>query len=279
MTTTPEVLVDPASPPAPPPPPLVTTAATPPDPPRGPLAAVLAFLTRLKGVTGWKKWALFVPFVVVGAFYYRDKRVGDGFFADPPAWSVQLFEGAKATARPDGSVVVTYPDGTVAPAHGLAVTAWTADNDREMPDRLAGFKDIVSRDDLPVLLWMNATGFDPTGDPVAVTRVRDGKVLYANPQAVARPRMVVVEPDGTFTAHPASGGPVKLSEAEWVRRYMRLPTRPDPVHAPAEFEKLTDAELKAKGFERVTADEYEKRFGRKPPVARSVTLPPDVKEK
>lgn len=151
-------------------------------------------------------------------------------------WTTQnrtadLLPGVTATIGRDYDLgMVTYKDGAKFPRDGIAVQALTwpdyqkARSDYDWPGKAP------LEEDFPLLLFFNATGFDASGQPVAVRRASDGRQIYADP-GPGPVRLVV--PDGTSFKvwGPTGVTPKVLTQAEWARDYMSLdvgaPTLPD----------------------------------------------------
>jgi hypothetical protein len=237
-----------------------------PKPPAKEVAAVtfLSMLTTIYNalnVKDWPTWAkvvIAVPVLAAVVYYYTNPRLfstGVALFPEQPA--LLWYQDSSSLGH------IKYPSGTSYPRDGLAVFIVTWDEYSKNKDVLP--KPAPQQSDFPVLAFCNSSGFDATAAPITVRRLADGMVLY-NKSPVAGLVTLLTPTSGGYRVYLADGSKVELSEREWVERYMGLPyTPPAPTPAPADLEKLSDAELKKLGYERLTAEEYQKRFGKAPP--------------
>jgi len=214
----------------------------------------------------WLRWLLSVPVIILLAFFFRDKRLGSPLYdkisgqTSMATWKVQPFEEEpKITVDFDqrhGLVRYTYVNGTEVPADGLAAAYITAEDNAQQPDRLAPYKALIKDTDFPLVVFMNASGFDPTGEPICIRRASDGGVVY-KAQDLHQVRLAVPLRDGQFLLFLLDGTTKKVSEAEWMLKAMRMPLANSLD--PKELEKLSDEELKKRGLERISEEEAIKR--------------------
>ena len=219
----------------------------------------------------WPTWLKFLaagPVITLLAFYFRDVRVGDGFWGKP---GVEIEAGVRLKVDNYSRVTIDYAQGQTFPADGLFMTVVTQDDHAKTPERLAPFIALVKDDDWPIVVFVNGTGFDTTGEPICIRRASDGKELYRsdNSQRVA---LCVGKSDGSFTVYLPSGGSRDLSEKDWVEKFMRL-TLQSP-ETPKDLEKLSDEELKKLGYERIPLEEAKKRglVNEKPETPKRITI-------
>lgn len=185
----------------------------------------------------WPKWfkylAMPVLFVVL-VFYFRDQRVGNGLFApSQPAAEPQALSDGVAVRTQGVKVEVGYLDGSWLPADGLGVALVTREDDAKAPDRLNAFRGLLTDQDFPLVVFLNASGFDATGEPVVIRRAKDGKELYRSPNA-EKVLLCVAQRDGRFRVFVPRGMRT-VDEQTWVEKYMRLkyePLPPDPKADP-----------------------------------------------
>ena len=229
-----------------------------PEPPKAPPAAAplsggLSFFLRLALLLNAKAWPLWlkllvgVPGLVVAVFYFRDQRVGDGFFAPPvPAWTAVLFEDErcplKIAAMADGRIDAIYGNGSKFAADGLMVALFTWQDAQATPEQAAVFKEIKEAD-YPLVVWLNASGFDVTGAPVVARAYATGRVLYTDLNyrgehtALSLPLR-----GGGFRHFDRAGRETVYAEADWLSRVMRLAAEtPAPPLAEQPKEKAKEA--------------------------------------
>jgi hypothetical protein len=141
---------------------------------------------------------------------------------------------------------------------------------RRHPGRLQGDPDKLNavsgftEGDFPVVAFFNASGFDGSGGIDVLRRARDGEQLY---KAKDKPKLVkvaVARRDGKFRAYFWDWTAETVAAKEWYARYMGV-EQPQVLPPPEELDKMTPEQLQKLGIERLTADEYEKKFGVKPP--------------
>lgn len=232
----------------------------------------------------WLRWLLSVPIILLLAFFFRDKRLGSPLYdkisgqTSMASWKVQPFEEEpKITVDFDqrhGLVQYTYLNGTAFPADGLAAAFITAADDAQQPERLAPYKALIKDTDFPLVVFMNASGFDPTGEPICIRRAADGGVVYKAPD-LHQVRLAVPLRDGQFLLFLLDGTTKKVSEAEWMLKAMRMPLANSLD--PKELEKLSDEELRKRGLERISEEEAIKRGlipGKKAEFKQVETAPP-----
>lgn len=221
------------------------------DAPTPPVAP--SWLKRLwpSGWPRWAKWLLAPLFLVVLVFYFRDVRMGTGLWGNA---LVEVERGVKVRVDNQGRAWVTYQNKQELPADGLGLVVVTEGDNDNHPDKLQAFRGMIMKADWPVVVFLNATGFDATGEPVVIRKALDGHELYRAP-ITDRVALNIPNRDGTFTLLMADRTSKSMPEREWLTKYMRLSPAPDAK----ELEKLSDEELRKKGFERITVPEAKRR--------------------
>ena len=183
------------------------------------------------------------------------------------------------------SAHIVYGDGSRFPPDGLAMVVVTAEDDKSHPQRLDPVRPRIGATDWPVVVFVNASGFDATGAPVVIRRAADGKVLYREEGGSPSPvRLSVARRDGDFDVYPyGRAEPWRVGEREWVEKFLRVPYEVDPK----ELEKLSDEELARRGLQRLPATNQQPKTkaedgkGKGPPLRILVperTKPKDKKE-
>jgi hypothetical protein len=176
-------------------------------------------------------------------------------------------------ARVDcGRLVVTYDDGTAVPADALGVAVITAEDYKKFPDRLDRHGIRPNSSDYPVVAFFNSTGFDATGDPVAVRRGKDGLLIHGKPDARKPVHAVVADRGGGFRVvagnyswktYDDKMAWRTVDDKEWFKDFMNIEP-PVKLPTPEEMDRMTDAELEKLGVRRMDRGEYEKKFGKLP---------------
>lgn len=198
----------------------------------------------------WPTWLkyLVAPIAILAlTFYYRDQRVGNGFFAKPP--TVELWPSPTVSARFGwNGVTIVYGDKRERSADGLVVAIVTEDDDKKNPAQLADWRHLWQDSDFPVVVFLNASGFDPSGLPTVIRRASDGKVLF-DAKTPKRAALVVPkhDPAGGCDVYDDNGKDESVSEKDWYTKYLRSDPPPDPK----DLEKMSDEELRKRGYERV----------------------------
>jgi hypothetical protein len=205
----------------------------------------------------WPRWAKVVAallLIPILTFYYRDKRVGDGFWGTAEVREVEA--GVKVRVDNYGRTKVTYGDGKELAAEGMQLVVVTKEDHEKDTTRLAPFMSFIKDSDWPLVVFVNSTGFDPTGEPVVIRRASDGQMLYSA-GSVGRVALSVPKRDGSFTVHLADGSKLDVSEKDWVEKFMRLKYQSPPDLK--ELEKMSDDELKARGYLRLPIEEAKQK--------------------
>lgn len=272
----------PASPPASPPswpfplPPFGGQPTPLPSPPSAPPPLPTGFVDVIKYFLGltkskWGKLVIAIPFIVIASFYFKDVRLGNLVPSHLEEQKNGIFtsetDGLYEVGYKDALGYIIYKNGKKVPRDGFAVALTTWEDYQKRPEL---FKNAtrVEKADFPVLLFYNASGFDVSGIPCAIRRVADGQLL-GHASDVALVRLMLPNRNGTYTVIHVDGTARTVDEKTWMREYMRV-DRPDgPLHAPKEFEKLSNEELERLGYERLTPEEYRRRYGVDPPAEKT----------
>lgn len=161
---------------------------------------------------------------------------------------------------------ITYQNGVEMPLDGFGYAVLTADDYAANPDRFKRVGFNPKPEDFPIVVFFNLTGFEPSGDPGVVRRARDGSVVF---ELSGRPtRMVAAmspNRDGTFRVTFRDGTTDTVAADDWYRTYMGVEPAPK-IPSPEQLDKMTDAELKKLGMNRMTKEEYQKKYGGDVPV-------------
>jgi hypothetical protein len=167
---------------------------------------------------------------------------------------------------------VQYPSGDSFPRDGLAAFHVTWEEYQSQPAVLPATPSTAttwSTNNFPVVVWCNSSGFDSTATPIVVRKAHDGTLYYRKKPPVGLVRLLAPNGDG-YVVYLADGSTLKLSEKDFVEQYMGLPYQ-QPV--PANADKLSDEDLKKQGFERITPEEYQRRFGKPAPGTDKPAFP------
>lgn len=160
----------------------------------------------------------------------------------------ERISGLALTVDRDG-IMVTYLNGTKLPADGIGLVTVTLEDYQADPERIKRQGMEVKDDDFPLVVFFNQSGFDATGDPVAVRRAKDGTRLFGLAKQVARVRVLQVLRGGGFYVWDG-GERRKITEEEFYRDFMGIEP-PTPTQNPEQLDKLTDAELAKRGLKRL----------------------------
>ena len=203
----------------------------------------------------------FLVVIAAGFLVYR------AFWRRPAVLETRLFDEVTILVHADGASV-RYQDGTVKPLDGAMLSRVDWEEYRSQ-SRLT-LPHGARKDDFPVIMFSNASGVDLTNRVVAVRRVRDGGLLHkVDDTALTRMRFAVIHADSTLTVVHDDGVSRQVDQKTWSGEYLGIDVN-SPVHAPKEFEKLSDADLKKLGYERLSPEAYRQRFGREPPPEGTV---------
>lgn len=208
----------------------------------------------------WLRWALPLPVLAalaalaLFALYDRGVRVGDNYWGRPLA---DVEGGIRVRVDSSGRGIVAYRNNTQLPADGLSFAVVTLEDHNKDKERLAPFLALVSPGDWPLVVFFNASGFDASGEPVAIRRVADGGELYRPIAADKAVALALPRRAGGFVVYHRDGGVGEVNERDWVEKYLRLPYQPTPSEK--DLEKLSDEELKKLGYERLPLEEARKR--------------------
>jgi hypothetical protein len=241
-----------------------------PKPPNQP--PIPSWLIAYLNPKNWPNWLKYVvaPIFFIGlVFYYRDQRVGNGIFASIKEEEIGSSLKTRQIIRGGRLIEISYADGTIHPADGLAIAVVTKEDDTKAPERLAPFKGLIKDTDWPVAVFLNASGFDTTGEPVVIRRVADGKELFRAP-VTDKVVLGVVQSDNKFKVYLGDGTTKVVDEKFWVEKYMRM------QHTdPKDLEKMSDEELAKLGLRRAVPKGEEKSTPPKGPQLRVIQIPLD----
>ncbi len=156
---------------------------------------------------------------------------------------------------------VTYQDGTKIPVEGLGATVVLLSEKDKL--KLTDFNPADS--DFPVVVFFNRSGFDATGEPRVVRRASDGGPVYSlSSTKVEQVQLMIPLRGGGFTVYHRGGGkPLVVSESDWYKRYMGI-APPVPLPPQDKLDKMSEEELKKLGLQRLSKEDYEKKFGKPP---------------
>ena len=214
----------------------------------------------LAGKFSYKSIALIIG-VAVATLYFtaiRTGRIPDLFNVKPASEPemVVMFDDyprLKFISGKPGQIVCG--DGTRFDRDGYGYVLFQPADWDKNNERLKGLGLTPASSDFPLLITLNPSAFDVSGEPVAVRRAEDGKLLYQAPVAARPVDLVMPLRDGSCKVLFIDGKVLTVSEQEWLKVFMRVQAAP-----PQGFEKMSDAELKKHGFERLSPEEVDKRL-------------------
>lgn len=169
---------------------------------------------------------LFVSGVAVVAYLVDESRRRTAYPLDDEV------VGVKLVVPESGAPSVVYQNGVKILADGLGVAAITWEDYTKFPARLDDSGAKFPRQDFPLVVFFNATGFDATGVPVVVRRASDGELLYRRDDAPSRLALVTPLRDGRFRITPTYldrvSGTFVVSDERWYTAYMGRQPAPAP---------------------------------------------------
>lgn len=216
-------------------------------------------------VRGSRLWLVIAFICVVPYLAFQNMKERTALPADPK------IPGLKVQSTFDDLVMI-YQDGSKQPFDGFAFTAVTAEDYQANSEVFKKSGYVPQPADLPVVVFFNLSGFDPAGDPGVIRRAKDGIVVFElKNKPPKRLLAMAVMRDGTFQVFFRDGTNSNVDEVTWYRDYMGIES---PVTLPPQdkLDKMTPEELAKLGLSRVSAEEYEKKFGVKPPEAATPPL-------
>lgn len=171
---------------------------------------------------------------------------------------------------------VQYGDGKRLPLDGYGMATMTWEDFQKQVDRFGEVGKSLKEADFPVVVFFNSSGFDATGDPMVVRRVKDGEVVMETNNRPKMVRFMLPVRDGGFKVFVwGSKEATVVTEEEWYRTFVGVEP-PKKLPPPEELEKMTDEQLQKLGIQRMTKEEIEKK-GIK--VPEKVQQPADSQEK
>lgn len=178
----------------------------------------------------WWKTILFIVAAVVMipyyAFQHMEKRLAEEALLVDPQVGVKLHVGS----GPVGDVF--YVDGTRETCDGYGLATLTWEDFQSQKDRFGDAVTKLAQEDFPVVVFFNSSGFDSTGDPVAVRRAKDGSFLYKSPRLTPLLKNCIPQRDGSFLVFYQNGTKATVTEQDWYEKYMGLPLHPTPAEPP-----------------------------------------------
>ena len=132
----------------------------------------------------------------------------------------------------EGVTRIKYRDGTNIMADGLGAFVMDKDDPRFDKDHLGVDIDMKAIEKhLPVVVFINATGFDASGLPVCMRKASNGEAVYVR-HVGNRVSMAYFYPTGEVRVHsPWSAKVSTLTEEQWYTRYMSM-SKVEPERKP-----------------------------------------------
>lgn len=217
-----------------------------------------------------------ILFVAVAAGYFAYDRLYNKSKTDNVDQMVLFDEYPKLKFIPGNPGQVVFGDGTKVDRDGFAFVLFQPSDWDKNAERLKGLSIKPGSSDFPLLISLNPSGFDVSGEPIAIRRAEDGRLLYQAPLTPQLVDFTLPQRDGSCKVRFVSGKILVVSEQEWLKVFMRSNTLAPPVG----FEKMSDEELKKHGFERLSTEEVDKRIktGKlKPDQVFPLPRPPEKK--
>lgn len=212
----------------------------------------------------WAKWLLFLLFAPIATFYFKDQRLAKEKLTIKPFPNSVI---SVVTTPNDIFGVVVYEDGKELPREGLGMSLVRWEDYKENTVQLDVIKNKkLIKEDFPIVIFLNRSGFDPTGQPITIRRSKDGSLVYEVAKLGKPIKLLAAHRGGDFTVVFFDGTQKDVDEKQFIEEHMRLPYTEPSKPVPPGLEGMTDEELKKLGYERITAEEYKKRYGRNPPL-------------
>lgn len=187
------------------------------------MTTVLNFL-KSKGFWGA---ILFVVFMFAGSAYFLQKRL----FEEKASELQSLKKTVTKVAEVQGITLEFISDtgggilrfGSAGPTypregHGMAIVTEVNEAMLKLQDEL---KFAVKGDDYPVVIQFNSSGFDLSGEPVSVRRLKDGSVIYQSETMLRLTRFAAMMQDGTYVVTFYDDQQSVLNEKQWVDLVLR----------------------------------------------------------
>ena len=175
---------------------------------------------KARGVWGWLIFALFL---LAGSGYFLQKRLYEEKVAELAGLKSTKFnlEGTKLSFTTNANEgVITFEDGTAYPreGHGMAVIEQVNEALLKLQEEL---KFTLKAEDYPVLVQFNSSGFDLSGEPVSIRRVKNGSLVYQSETMLRLVRFADMMGDGTYVVHFYNDDRSILNEKQWVALVLR----------------------------------------------------------
>lgn len=208
----------------------------------------------------WKKVlsvvGLGIVVVPILAYQNMQKRLATETPPNTPANTAQALvaldsaPGVKLRWQDCRVPMLIYPNGKEYAADGFLCSYVTWDKYQADKGVFGRMPYSPKMEDFPVLVFGNSTGFDVSGEPVALRRASDGERLWTSPQTF-RPGFVVVKDDG-FLAYDVTTSKY-FDAATWQKDMMGVDPKLSEL-TPEQIAKMSDEELAKLGIKREKVD-------------------------